>query len=100
MSELSSRQRSHLRSLAHGLDPVVFVGHAGVTAAVVREIDDALAARELIKVKLVGDRNERAESAESVATRTGAALAGLIGRVAILYRPSPEPERRRIDLPS
>ena len=99
MTGLSSRQRSRLRSLAHGLDPVVRVGRAGVTDAVLREVDEALAARELIKVRLSGERDERAGEAASIADPTGAALAGLIGRVAILYRRHPDPERRRIELP-
>lgn len=99
MTGLSSRQRSRLRSLAHGLDPVVRVGRAGVTDAVLREVDEALTARELIKVRLAGDRDERAGEAAAIADRTGAALAGRIGRVAILYRRHPDPERRRIELP-
>lgn len=99
MTRLTSRHRSRLRSLAHALDPIVQVGRAGVTAAVLREVDDALTARELIKVRLAGDRDERAASAAAIADETGAALAGTIGRVAILYRPHPDPERRRIELP-
>lgn len=99
MTELTSRQRSRLRSLAHGLDPVVQVGRAGVTAAVVREVDDALAARELVKVRLAGDRDERAAFAAALVDASGAALAGLIGRMAILYRPNPDPGKRRIELP-
>lgn len=99
MTGLSSRQRSRLRGLAHGLAPAVQVGRAGVTDAVLRQVDEALAARELIKVRLAGDRDERAASAVAIAERTGAALAGRIGRMAILYRRHPDPERRRIDLP-
>jgi len=99
MTGLSSRQRSRLRSLAHGLDPSVRVGRAGVTDAVLREVDDALAARELIKVRLAGDREERAREAAAIAQRSGAALAGRIGHMAILYRRHPDPERRQIELP-
>jgi RNA-binding protein len=77
----------------------VLVGRAGVTDAVVKEIDDALEARELIKVRLTGDREERAEAAAAIAARTRSELAGLIGRVAILYRRQPDPARRTVDLP-
>jgi RNA-binding protein len=97
---LTSRQRSHLRSLAHSLEPVVLVGRAGVTDAVVREVDDALEARELIKIRLSGDREERARAAAAIAEPTGSDLAGQIGRIAILYRENPDPSRRRITLPS
>jgi RNA-binding protein len=75
------------------------MGRAGLTEAVIREIDDALEARELIKVRLAGDREERAKEAEAIAARTGAEVAGRIGRVAILYRRNPDPARRKIDLP-
>lgn len=77
----------------------MLVGRSGVTDAVVREVDDALEARELIKVRLAGDRDERAEAAAAIAGRTRAELAGQIGRVAILYRRNPDPARRKIDLP-
>lgn len=99
MTALTSRQRSRLRSLAHRLDPGVYVGRQGVTDAVVKELDDALAARELIKVKLAGDRDERAGTAAALAERTGAGLAGTVGRMAILFRRHPDPEKRKIDLP-
>jgi RNA-binding protein len=99
-SALTSRQKSRLRSLAHSLEPVVLVGRAGVTDAVLREVDDALEARELIKVRLSGDRLERAAHAAAIAERTSAEIAGRIGRIAILYRPSPDPARRKVDLPA
>ena len=99
-SALTSRQRSRLRSLAHSLEPAVLVGRAGVTDAVVREVDDALEARELIKVRLSGDREERAADAAAIAERSSAELAGQIGRIAILYRRNPDPARRKVDLPS
>lgn len=100
MSGLTSRQRSRLRSLAHSLDPAVLVGRAGITEAVVREIDDALEARELIKVRLAGDRDERAQAAAAIAERTRSDLAGRIGRLAILYRRNPDPARRKVELPA
>jgi RNA-binding protein len=81
------------------MEPAVLVGRAGVTDAVAREVDDALEARELIKVRLTGDREERAALAAAIAERTSAELAGRIGRIAILYRRNPDPEQRRIELP-
>lgn len=77
----------------------MLVGRAGVTDAVVREVDDALEARELIKVRLTGDREERSVAAAAIAGRTSSELAGQIGRVAILYRMNPDPARRKVDLP-
>jgi len=88
---LSQRQRRHLRGLAHPLKPVVRLGNAGLTEAVVRETAGALAQHELIKVKAPGgDRDARDELFATLAARTASALISRIGNVAVLYRPHPE----------
>jgi RNA-binding protein len=88
---LSERQRRHLRGLAHPLKPLVRLGNAGLTEAVVRETASALAHHELIKVKAPGgDRDARDEIFVALATRTASALICRIGNVAVLYRPHPE----------
>jgi RNA-binding protein len=88
---LSERQRRHLRGLAHGLQPVVRLGSAGLTDAVAREADRALADHELIKVKAPGgDRETRDQTFEELARRTGSSLVHRIGNVAVLYRPRPD----------
>ncbi|HEX2162424.1 MAG TPA: YhbY family RNA-binding protein [Thermoanaerobaculia bacterium] len=97
---LSGRQRRWLRARAHGLDPVVSIGGKGLTEAVVAEADRALDAHELIKVRLVGDRDEREATAAELAERLSAEALGIVGRVAMLYRRHREPERRRVRPPS
>lgn len=97
VSGLGGAERRELRRLAHPLRPVVALGGAGLTDAVVDAVDRALDDHELIKLRLVGEREARRVLAEDVAARTRSALAGLVGRVAILYRPAPDPTRRRID---
>ena len=52
---LTTRERAHLKARAHKLEPTVFVGHHGVTPSVITEVDRALTAHELIKVKVLGD---------------------------------------------
>jgi len=98
--DLSGSDRRHLRSLALGLDAVVQVGAAGVTPGVVAAVDRALSDHELVKVRIARERDERRALADALADATRSAVAGLIGHVAVLYRPAPEPERRRIALPS
>jgi len=89
--ELSERQRRHLRGLAHPLKPVVRLGTAGLTEAVARETERALADHELIKVKAPGgDREARDALFEALAARTASALVHRIGNVAVLYRPHPQ----------
>ena len=98
--DLSGSDRRHLRRLAHHLDPIVQVGSAGVTDAVVAALDRALRDHELVKLRIAHEREERREIADRLAAATRSAVAGLVGHTAVLYRPAPDPERRRIELPS
>lgn len=94
---LSGSHKRHLRALAHHLDPVVRIGKEGMTPAVVSATNDALRTHELIKVRLPqAGRAERTEMAEALRRRTDAHLAGLSGRVALLYRRHPETPRIRL----
>lgn len=89
--ELSERQKRYLRGLAHPLRPLIRLGNAGATAAVVREMARALHDHELIKVKAPGgDRAARDELVAGLATKTGSALVHRIGNVAVYYRPRAE----------
>ena len=86
--ELSERQKKHLRGLAHDLQPIVRLGNAGLTDAVVRETARALDDHELIKVKAPGgDRAARDALMSGLAQRSGSALVQRIGNVGVLYRP-------------
>jgi len=90
---LTPRERSHLKARAHALEPRVQVGHSGVTDAVAAEVDRALKAHELIKVKIIGDdRHERKEIADAIAVRADAALVQSVGKVIVLWRPNPDEE--------
>ena len=92
--ELSERQRRHLRGLAHALKPVIRLGNAGLTEALVRETARALEDHELIKVKAPGgDRDVRDAAFANLAERTGSALVHRIGNVAVLYRPRADLKR-------
>lgn len=86
---LTGRERKALRGLAHHLEPVVQVGSAGITEAVARQVDEALRAHELVKVRLHQPADKHGD-AEALAAATGAALCGMVGHVVILYRPDPE----------
>lgn len=87
MAELTGKQRRHLRALGHHLSAVLQIGHEGVTDAVVRQADEQLEAHELIKVKISENApEERQDAAETLAEKTGAQLAQVLGRTALLYR--------------
>jgi RNA-binding protein len=86
---LTPGERLALRARAHHLPPVVLVGDAGLTDAVVQEADRALTTHELIKVRIAGDdRKARAASRTALCERLGCALVQSIGKVIVLWRPS------------
>jgi RNA-binding protein len=95
--ELSGKQRRALRARARALRPIVHIGQAGMSPAVVAETAQALSDHELIKVRLASTA-EKAQAASALAEATGAAVCGIVGRVAILYRP--DPAEPRIVLPA
>lgn len=81
--------RKHLRGLAHGLKPVVQVGHAGLSEAVIDAVDTALLDHELIKVRL-HEPEDKKGLARELAEQTGSELCGLVGHTVILYRAHPD----------
>ncbi len=95
---LTEIQKKYLRGLGHRLKPVVLVGNAGLTGAVVREIGFALDTHELTKVRVrTGDRGARDAAIASLCEQTGAALVQRIGNTALIYRANPD--QPRISLP-
>lgn len=101
MEALKGFQRKYLRGVAHGMKPVVLIGQKGVTDAVRKEVDNALEAHELIKVKFI-DHKEKEQKMEILAHLTRQAeceMVGLIGHTAILYRQQPDPQKQKIVLP-
>jgi RNA-binding protein len=95
---LTSKQRQFLRGIAHPLAPVVRVGKAGVSESVVVETKKSLEAHELIKVRVdADDADARKELAEKLAADSGAEIAGIVGKTAILYRA--REEKPKIKLP-
>lgn len=95
--ELRSKQRAHLRSLAHHLKPIHHVGKEGVDESTAQGIATAFNTRELIKVKVLDTAPESAkDSGRALAELIpGAHLVQVIGRTVVLYRPHPDkPEIR------
>jgi RNA-binding protein len=86
-----ARQRSYLRSLGHPMSPVVRIGRGRLTPQVIEETRRSLDAHELIKVKLdLDEGDERRSIAASLAAETGAEIVGMVGKVALIYRPRPD----------
>lgn len=96
--EIASTTRKRLRGLAHGLSPIVHVGKSGLTDRLVAELDRALGEHELVKVRIVVGKAERNALAEALADRLDAALAGVVGHVAILFRQNEDPADRKYSI--
>ena len=99
MGELKGSQRKYLRGVAHSYKPVVQIGKERLSESVVRAIDGALDAHELIKVKIAAERDEREEIVPVIEARLNCECVGTVGRMAILYRKNPDPEMRKIAIP-
>jgi RNA-binding protein len=93
--DLTPKERQALKARSHALKPVVLLGASGLTEAVIKEIDRALTAHELVKVKVPGDdRAEREAMFAKLADQLSAAPVQIIGKLLVFYRPAPkEPER-------
>ena len=90
---MDSAERKALKARAHNLEPVVLIGSKGVTDEVIAEIDRALKAHELIKVRAPGlDRHQRADALGSIVERTKAENVQHIGKVFVLYRKNDDDE--------
>ncbi len=88
---LTTRERAHLKARAHSLEPIVQIGHGGVTDAVIKQIDGALTAHELIKVRAgVAERDDRAAMVDVICAKTDAVAVQQVGKVLVLWRPKLE----------
>lgn len=86
---MNTKQISHLRGLAHKLNPVVMIGNNGLTLSVLQEIENSLNAHELIKIKVFGDDREiRVAMLEEICEKTGATKVHHIGKQLVIYRQS------------
>lgn len=93
---LSNPQIRKLKSLAQRLEPVVYVGKAGVTDELLAAVEQALGDHELIKVKFTAFKEEKESLAAEMAARTHSEPVWIVGHVAVLYRAQPDPARRRV----
>ena len=88
---LTGKQRSYLKALANSVEPIMQIGKGGITENVWKQIDDALEARELIKINLLNNSMlEVKDTANEIAESIGAEYVQSIGNKFILYRESKE----------
>lgn len=94
---LTSRQRAYLRSLGNDLEVVLQVGKGSISAALLKQADDALEARELIKVRVLNNCTDApSDIIGEIATAVGAEVVQVIGHNGLLYR---QAKKTQIELP-
>lgn len=95
---ISSKQRSYLKSLAHNIDPLFQLGKHGITENFLTQVNEALEARELIKIKVLNNSAlEAKEVANELCEKLRAEFVQSIGNRFIVYRESKD--KKRIELP-
>ena len=101
MDRLKGFQKRFLRSLAHSLKPVVFVGQKGFTRTLADAMDDALDHHELVKVKFVEfkEKENKLALVEQIGKTVPCEMVGMVGHVATFFRQQSDPEKRKINLP-
>lgn len=97
---MTSKQRSYLKGLAMNIDSVFQIGKSSLTPEVTEAVNEALEARELVKLSVLKNCLDDGRSiAEVLAERTHSEVVQVIGRKIVLYRPAKDEKKRKIQLP-
>ena len=100
IENLTSSERAYLRSMANTLDAIFQIGKGGINENFIKQIDDVLEVRELIKISLLETCEYTVkEAAEEICKATGAQSVQMIGRKLVLYRAASDKDKRKITLP-
>ena len=96
---MTSKQRAYLKGLAMKIDPILQLGKSGVTPEMTASVEEALAARELIKINVLQNcLFDIHEMADMLAERTNSSVVQVIGRKIVLYRQG-KGDKKKIELP-
>jgi RNA-binding protein len=87
---LTNAEKRQLKARAQRLEPVVKLGHGGMSEAFLRGLDDALSQHGLVKMRFSDHKEEKKDLAPQIADRTQSALVMQVGNVAVFYRPPVE----------
>ncbi|MCX7089339.1 MAG: YhbY family RNA-binding protein [Methylococcales bacterium] len=87
---MNNADKKRLKAQAHALKPVIMIGHAGLTPAVLAEIERTLDHHELIKIKIRVERDDRVVISNQICADTKAELLQQIGQIIVIYRKNPQ----------
>ncbi len=100
MNIMTTKQRAYLKGLAMNMDPIFQIGKGGLTTEYLDSVEEALEARELIKISVLKNcMDEPKELAYAIAENTDSEVVQVIGKKIVLYREARQPEKRKIVLP-
>jgi RNA-binding protein len=98
MQMITSKQRSYLRSLANTMEPIFQLGKLGLEESFLRQLDEALEARELIKIKVLNNSGyESREASDLICRELNCEGVQAIGNKFVIYRKSEK--KPKIELP-
>ena len=93
---MTSKQRAYLKGLAMTMDPILQIGKSSLTPELTQSVNEALDARELIKIHVL---KNCVDDAQTLAERTRSQVVQVTGRMIVLYKPAKEEKDRKIVLP-
>lgn len=96
MSALTVQERLTLKGRAHQLKPTVMIGSAGLTESVLKEIGITLKQHELIKIRVMAERDEREAMLTEICTQLDAAAVQHIGKILVIYKANPDANKIEI----
>lgn len=101
MTLLNTKQKKYLRGLAHNLTPAAYVGQKGLTDNLIAEVNTALNAHELVKVRFndFKEREAKKEIIDAIAQQTHSEVVGMVGHMALLFQAHQDEAKREIKLP-
>ena len=99
MKNLNSSQRSYLKSQAHHLEPVIYIGKNGLTDGTIHSINTVLLSKELIKIKFLEFKDNKQKISKKIVTETLSLIVGIIGHNLILFKQNIDPDKQKYQLP-
>lgn len=94
---INTKQRAYLKGLAHKMEPLLLIGKGGVTENTIKQLDDLLNKREIVKIKILNNNlDDKDEIVEMILNNLNAEFVQFIGSKLTIYRASNEP---KIELP-
>lgn len=97
---MTTKQRAYLKGIAMNIEPIFQIGKGGLTTEYLESVEEALEARELIKISVLKNcMEDPKELAFAIGENTDAEVVQVIGKKIVLYREARQPEKRKIVLP-